>query len=227
MQVFSMRAVVVATAVFVTAAAPVMAKDNAAQVQKLVDDANVVLKDYIADKDMAGFRANAPKAKAILISPQIVKAGFILGGSGGQAVLLTRGKDGKWAGPAAYTLRTANVGFQAGVAESSMIGLVMTQKGVDKLMAGSFKLGSDVSIAAGPKGGGAATNLKADIISYGKSKGVYGGVNFSGTGVTPNNSYNEAYYGKAVTPTDILVTRSAPAPVGANPFVATVKGVAK
>lgn len=108
-----------------------------------------------------------------------------------------------------------------------MIGLVMTQKAVDKLMAGSFKLGSDVSIAAGPKGGGAATNLKADIITYGKSKGVYGGVNFSGTAVSPNESYNAAYYGKAVTPTDILVTRSAPAPVGANPFVTTVKSVAK
>lgn len=222
-----MCAVAIATVAFAVSVAPATAKSSAAEVQKLVDESNAVLKDYISDKDMAGLRAHAPKAKAILISPQIVKAGFILGGSGGQAVLLTRGKDGKWAGPAAYTLRTANVGFQAGISESSMIGLVMTQKAVDKLMAGSFKLGSDVSIAAGPKGGGAATNLKADIISYGKSKGVYGGVNFSGTSVSPNESYNTAYYGKAVTPTDILVTRSAPAPVGANPFVTTVKGVAK
>jgi len=203
-------------------AGPAAAKDTAADMQKLVDDSNTVLKTYMADKEMAGLRANASKAKAILISPEIVKAGFILGGSGGQAVLLTRGKDGKWAGPAAYTLRTANVGFQAGISESSMVGLIMTQKAVDKLMAGSFKLGSDVSIAAGSKGGGAATDLKADIISYGKSKGVYGGVNFSGTGVSPNDSYNAAYYGKSVTPTDILVTRSVPAPAGAKPLVNTV-----
>jgi lipid-binding SYLF domain-containing protein len=104
-----------------------------------------------------------------------------------------------------------------------MVALVMTQKAFDSLLAGDFKLGGDVSVAAGPVGGGAKSNLKADVIAYGKSKGLYGGVNFSGTGIATNNHWTEEFYGqKPLTPVDILVTRSVKPQPGAEPLLRAV-----
>ena len=116
----------------------------------------------------------------MLIAPQIVKAGFIFGGSGGRAVLVAR--DGRtWAGPAFYDLATASVGFQAGVEVSEVVIVVMTDKGLNSLLASSFKIGGDASIAAGPVGAGAKSTVTADLISFSRAKGVYGGLNLDGT----------------------------------------------
>jgi lipid-binding SYLF domain-containing protein len=216
--VFALAAAAGATLAF---AAPAAAKIS--DQQKLVNDSAVTFQELLADKDMTWLRANIGKAKAVIIAPSIVKAGFIFGGSGGQGVVLARGKDGKFHGPAFYKLGTASVGFQAGVSESNMVALVMTQKGFDSILAGDFKLGGDVSVAAGPVGGGAKSNLKADVVAYGKSKGLYGGVNFSGTGIATNNNWSEEFYGqKPLTPVDILVTRSVKPQPGADPLLRAV-----
>jgi SH3 domain-containing YSC84-like protein 1 len=202
-------------------AGPVSAKIS--DQQKLVNDSTITFQDMLNDKDMSWLRSNLSKAKAIIIAPSIVKAGFIFGGSGGQGVVVVRGKDGKFHGPAFYKLGTASVGFQAGVSDSSMVSLVMTQKAFDSLLAGDFKLGGDVSVAAGPVGGGAKSNLKADVIAYSKSKGLYGGVNFSGTGIATNNNWSEQYYGtKPLTPVDILVTRTVKPVEGAEPLLRAI-----
>ena len=150
---------------------------------------------------------NIGRARAILIAPQIVKAGFILGGSGGRAVLVAR--DGRaWIGPAFYDLGTASVGFQAGVEVSEAVMLVMTERGLNSLLSTSFKLGGDASIAAGPVGAGARSTVTADIIAFSRAKGVYGGVNFDGTVVYANVGWNDAYYGRSnVLPPDILIRK--------------------
>lgn len=102
--------------------------------QKLVNDAQTTLSNFIRDPDQTWIHQNIGRAKAILIAPQIVKAGFIFGGSGGRAVLVAR--DGSaWVGPAFYDLATASVGFQAGLEVSEAVIVVMTQKGLDSLMA--------------------------------------------------------------------------------------------
>lgn len=202
-------------------AAPAIAKVS--DQQKLVNDSAVTFQELLADKDMGWLRANIGKAKAVIIAPSIVKAGFVFGGSGGQGVVLARGKDGKFHGPAFYKLGTASIGFQAGVSESNMVALVMTQKAFDSLLAGDFKLGGDVSLAAGPVGGGAKSDINADVVAYGKSKGLYGGVNFSGTGIATNNNWSEKFYGKKpLTPVDILVTRTVKPQPGAEPLVRAV-----
>jgi lipid-binding SYLF domain-containing protein len=145
----------------------------------------------------------------VLIAPEIVKAGFILGGSGGRGVLLARNaKTGKWVGPAFYTLATGSVGFQAGISVSEVVMLVMTEKGLNSLLSTSFKVGGDVSVAAGPVGAGAKSNIAADLISYSRAKGIYGGLNLDGTVVSTNDEWNSAYYGKAVTPPDILIRQN-------------------
>jgi lipid-binding SYLF domain-containing protein len=217
-------ALTLAVAAGVTLAMGAPAAAKVSEQQKLVDESTQTLQLFLGDKELTWLRANIGKAKAVIIAPSVVKAGFIFGGSGGQGVVLARGKDGKWAGPAFYKLGTASVGFQAGVSDSSMVALVMNQKALDSLMAGSFKLGADASVAAGPVGGGAKSNLKADVIAYSKSKGLYGGVNFSGTGIATNNNWSEQFYGvKPLTPIDILVKRSVK-PGTAAPLVAVLEG---
>src|SRR5213079_2906019 len=121
---------------------------------------------------------NIGRAKAVMVAPEVVKAGFIFGGSGGRAVTLARDeKTGKWAGPAFYTLATASVGFQAGVAVSEVVALVTSDKALRALMATSVKLGPDASIAAGPVGAGAKADIVSDLVTFSRDKGVYGGLN--------------------------------------------------
>src|SRR5213080_4823785 len=98
--------------------------------QKLVDRADKTLSNFLRDPDMTWLQQNIGRAKAVMIAPEVVKAGFIFGGSGGRAVLVAR--DGRtWVGPAFYDLATASVGFQAGIEVSEAVIVVMTDKGLN------------------------------------------------------------------------------------------------
>ncbi len=90
-----------------------------------------------------------------------------------------------------------------------MVTLVMTDKGMNSLLSSSFKVGGDASVAAGPVGAGAKSDVVADLITFSRSKGLYGGLNLDGTVISTNDDWNKAYYGKAVTPPDILTLGSA------------------
>ena len=183
-------------------AAPVAAQTNP---QKLVADAQATLDNFMRDPAQTWVHQNIGRAKGILIVPQIVKAGFIFGGSGGQGVLVVRNGNA-WVGPAFYDLATASVGFQAGVEVSEALIVVMTDKGLNSLMATTFKVGGDASIAAGPVGAGAKSTITADLVSFTRSKGIYGGVNLDGTVVHANTDWNGQFYGaKNVLPPDILI----------------------
>ncbi len=177
--------------------------------RSLVTEATVTFANFRDDPGMSWLKRNLPHAKAVMIAPSLAKAGFILGGAGGRAVVVARDpKTGAWVGPAFYTLATASVGVQAGVAVTQMVTLVMTDRGVDSLLSDSFKMGGDATLAAGPVGGGAQADLVADLISFSRATGVYGGLNFDGTVVVPSDSWNRMYYGKPVNATDILVRES-------------------
>ena len=183
--------------------------------ENLVSDARNTLSNFLRDPDQTWIQDNLGRAKAVMIAPQIVKAGFIFGGSGGRAVLVAR--DGRtWAGPAFYDLATASVGFQAGVEVSEAVIVVMTDKGLNSLLSSSFKIGGDASVAAGPVGAGAKSTVTADLITFTRAKGLYGGVNLDGTVVNTNIAWNDAYYGRSnVLPPDILIRRSATSPKSA------------
>ncbi len=174
--------------------------------RNLVTDATVTLSNFLNDPDMTWLHRNVKRAKAVLVAPQITKAGFILGGSGGRGVVVARdAKSGKWVGPAFYTLATASIGFQAGVSVSEVVTLVMTDKGMNSLLSDSVKLGGDAAVAAGPVGAGAQSNLSADFVSFSRATGVYGGINFDGTVISTADAWNRAYYGQKVHAPDILV----------------------
>jgi lipid-binding SYLF domain-containing protein len=199
-----------------------------AEQQKLVDDATTSFSNFMRDPDMTWLQQNVNRAKAVMISPALLKAGFIFGGSGGRAVVLARdAKSGKWVGPAFYTMATASVGFQAGVQVSEALTLVMTDKALNSLLATSVKLGADASVAAGPVGAGARSDVVADFIAFSRAKGVYGGLNLDGTVIGISNDWNEVYYNKkGILPPDILVRVSAHNK-GANKLIAEVSRAGK
>ena len=221
------RSIVATLMAALAAAAFAPAAQAQSEQQKLIDQSQASLSNFIRDPDMTWLQQNLGRAKGILIAPEVVKAGFIFGGSGGRAVLVARDpKTGKWVGPAFYALATASVGFQAGVAVSEMVTLVMTDKGMNSLLSPSFKIGGDASVAAGPVGAGAKSDIVADLIAFSRSKGVYGGLNLDGTVVNTSDDWNAAYYGKKVTSPDILV-RGAVTSKGGDKLLAEVSRVAK
>ena len=181
----------------------------------LVADARATLSNFLRDPDQTWIQGNLSRAKAVLIAPHIVRAGFIFGGSGGRAVLVSR--DGSmWSGPAFYDLATASVGFQAGIDVSEVVIVVMTEKALNSLLSPSFKVGGDASIAAGPVGAGVRSTITADLVAFTRAKGVYGGLNLDGTIVNANDGWNSAYYGRSVLPPDILIRRTATNPNAAQ-----------
>ena len=201
-------ATILAAMLLVAAAPGAMAADKE-DAQGIVDKSRVTLSGFMKDKDYEWLRANIKKAKGVLIYPQVLKAGFILGGSGGTGVLLTRdSKTGEWSDPAFYTLGSVSFGLQIGGEAAEVVLLVMSQKGVDSLLTSKFKLGGDTSIALGPVGTGAKADITADFISFAKSKGLYAGLNLDGSYLDVRDSLNKAYYGKEATPVDIIVKKS-------------------
>jgi lipid-binding SYLF domain-containing protein len=177
-----------------------------AEQQELVDKARITFESYMRDENMSWLRDNLDSAKGLLIAPSVLKGGFILGGSGGRGILVVKdAKTGKWTQPGFYTLGSVTFGLQIGGEAAEVIMMVRSQKGIDKLLTTSFKLGGDTSVAVGPVGGGAKTTITADILSFARSKGAYAGANFEGAVIKTRDNWNQAYYGKTVTPVDIFV----------------------
>jgi len=194
----------------------VMAKEKAEETtvmaneqQGLVDKARVTFESFMADKNQSWLKENLNQAKGLMIIPSLLKAGFVVGGSGGSGLLIVKDdKTGQWSQPAFYTLGSGTFGLQIGAEAAEIIMMVRTQKAVDRLLTSSFKLGADTSIAVGPVGAGAKTNVVADILSFSRTKGAYAGVSLEGSVFNTKDKWNEAYYGKAVSPADIIVKRS-------------------
>ena len=221
-----MRIVSLRNTLFAVCAASLAAVSPAAlaqsEQQKLVNEALTTFNNFERDPNMTWFQQNAGRAKAFLIAPQVAKAGFIFGGSGGRAVLVARNpKTGKWDGPAFYVLATASVGFQAGISVSEVVTMVMTEKGLNSLLSTSVKLGGDASVAAGPVGAGAQGEVITDMVSFARAKGVFGGLNLDGTAITISDEWNQSYYHKKVLPPDILVLENVKN-ASAGPLLAAV-----
>jgi lipid-binding SYLF domain-containing protein len=174
--------------------------------QTSVKEAEATLARFQSDPDMKWLQAHIKDAKAIMISPKVLEAGFIVGGSGGPAVVIARTNTAQgWSNPAFYKLATGTLGLQAGAQSSEVVALIMSQKALDSLMSNSFKMGGDVSVAAGPVGAGAGSQLNADMVVFSRAKGLYGGLNLDGTVVSIDEKGNQAYYGRPASPIDILV----------------------
>ena len=181
---------------------------DATDAQGLVDKARITFNEFIGDNNYWWLRDHLKDAKGILIYPQVIKGGFIVGGSGGTGVFLVKDEmTGDWSQPAFYTIGSVTLGLQIGGEASQIVVMAMSQKAIDSLLSSSFKFGGDVSVALGPIGGGAKENITADFISFAKSKGLYAGINLEGSVVNVRDSLNNAYYAKKTTPVDIIIKK--------------------
>jgi lipid-binding SYLF domain-containing protein len=205
---FAKRAAFVALAILIGFSAAPASAASRGEVQQRVDDAHRTIRNFAADPDMVWFRDNIGRARGVLIVPTSVKAGFILGGSGGGGVLLARSpRSGRWSYPAFYRMGSITFGLQIGGEVSELVLMIMTQRGINAFLSTEFKIGGDISVAVGPVGAGAKAQT-ADIIAFARTKGVYGGINIEGSAITINRSANHAYYGRPVSPVDILIRRT-------------------
>jgi len=198
-----------------------------AEQQLFVDKARVTFDSFMTDQNQSWLRENLNQAKGLIIIPSLLKAGFFIGGSGGSGVLIVKNdKSGQWSQPAFYTLGSGTFGFQIGVEAAEIIMMVRTQKAVDALFTSSFKLGGDTSVAVGPVGTGVKSNIVADILSFSRTKGAYAGVSLEGSVIKTKDKWNEAYYGKAIRPVDIIVKRSVSNPGSKNLLKSVAKAAA-
>ena len=155
-------------------------------------------------------------AHAIAVIPDVVTAGLIFGGRGGKGLISVRSPDGTWSNPSFIKLGGGSVGFQAGVSSSDVILVFRSPRGVDSIVNGKFTLGGDASVAAGPVGRSAQAStdeqLKAEIYSYSRARGLFAGVSLDGTWLRIDHKANQAVYGRNTTPRMIFEGRADAAP---------------
>jgi lipid-binding SYLF domain-containing protein len=184
--------------------------DDIGDAKNIINQAEATLKNFMNDPDMKWFGSHLQEAKGVYIVPKLTKGAFIFGVEGGNGVVLAReDKSGGWSEPVFYETSAASFGLQAGAQSSEAVVLIMTPKAVDSLMANKIKLGADGSVAIGPKGGGADTNLAADFVTFTRAKGLYAGVSFDGASIRSRDELNAAYYGQDVRPSDIIIAHKA------------------
>jgi lipid-binding SYLF domain-containing protein len=167
------------------------------------------------------------KAKCVVVLPSVVKAAFGVGGSYGHGAMVCRtGSDfnGPWGPPAMYSLEGGSFGFQIGGQATDVVLLIMNDAGVNSLLRSKVKLGAGASIAAGPKGRSAAANtdayMRAEILSYSRSRGVFAGVSLNGATLHADNNGNRELYGKSISAKQIIEGPNRPAiPPSANSLV--------
>ena len=190
-------------AALIIAIAPAHAKSKGEKAEGLVTKAAETVSYFAQDSAYEPLWDLADGAKAMVIVPRSFRGGFMFGASGGNAVMIARNEDGSWSEPTFFTIGSVSFGFQIGGEMSESILLVMTQRGVEQLLSTSVKLGGDLSLAAGPIGGGAKAQT-VDVLAFSRSRGLYGGVSLEGAILKARHSWNREYYGAEVSPVDII-----------------------
>ncbi|MCK6450163.1 MAG: lipid-binding SYLF domain-containing protein [Alphaproteobacteria bacterium] len=200
------RAATIAAAFLVGCLALIPACGNAdsAADNDRIERAAQVLDRFVNDPANHGLREALKRARGVLIVPMYVRAGIVIGGTGGSGVMMLRRPDGGWNGPAFYDAAAGTLGPQVGVSKSELVMLFMSQRSVERALHGSMQFGADASIAAGPVGAGERGPF-ADIYTYVRPVGAYAGVSVSTGAVEPDRSENEQFYGSGATAEAILV----------------------
>jgi lipid-binding SYLF domain-containing protein len=196
-----------------------------------VDAATQVLNEIMAAPARSIPRALLHDAQAVVIVPGLIKGGFIIGGRYGHGVLVMRNEQGVWRAPSFITMAGGSIGWQIGVQSTDIILVFKTRHGVQSLINGKFTIGGDVSAAAGPVGREASAStdlqLKAEIYSYSRSRGLFVGAAFDGTVVSMDNAETAAYYrGTGILGPDAPPGQAPTLPPSANALLGTIAAYA-
>lgn len=182
---------------FMVAAAGTATAQTKEEAERIIEKARIVVEEMMTSRDRVVPEDLLRDCAGLAIIPEMIKGGFIVGGSYGKGVVLAH-KAGKWSGPAFIYLGAGSLGFQIGVEMVDLILVVIGDQTMDSFLKASFKLGGDVAIAAGPYGAQAtaATDilLKGGIFSYSRAQGLFAGVSLEGAGMGTQSDLNRAYY---------------------------------
>jgi lipid-binding SYLF domain-containing protein len=193
--------------------------------QKRLEECGVVMQEVLNIPD------NIPtelleKAECVIVIPSVRKLAFGVGASYGRgAMVCRRGSkfNGPWGAPAMYALEGGSIGFQIGGEATDLILLVMNDRGMESILSSKVKLGADASVAAGPKGRDASANtdawMRAEILSYSRSRGVFAGVSLEGTTLRPDDDASQQVYGRAIRAKDIVRSQNMGVPTTGRHFV--------
>lgn len=156
------------------------------------------------------------EARAVVVVPDALKVGLVLGGRRGHGLLAVKRPDGTWSNPSFVKLTGGSIGFQAGVQSADIVLVFRSDRGLDSIVNGKITLGADAGVAAGPMGRNASTatdgQLKAEIWSWSRARGLFAGVALDGAVLSIDDAANEAVYGRDTTPRMIFEGRAAGAP---------------
>ena len=186
-----------------------------------VDSATEVLSKIMEIPERAIPPALLADAQGIAVVPGVIKVGFFVGGQYGRGVLVIRGKGGAWSNPVFISLTSGSIGWQIGAESTDFVIVFKTPRSIEGIMKGQYTLGAEAAAAAGPVGRSvkASTDieLKAEIYSYSRSRGLFAGVSLEGSSLQIDDKSNAAYYGKEeVRPSAILSGKGIKTPAGAE-----------
>lgn len=208
---------------------PVVGEDKEEKVDDRIRESATVIKEILdvpdgIPKDLLN------KAECVVIYPSVKKAAFGVGGSYGRGLITCRtGRyfSGSWSAPAMFALEAGSFGFQIGAEATDFVLLVMNESGANSVMSSKVKLGADAAVAAGPVGrdAAAATDivLKAEILSYSRSKGLFAGVSLEGSTLRSDDGANKALYGKELSAKEIVRLGKVPPPASAQRLLAILR----
>ncbi|MGK9230810.1 lipid-binding SYLF domain-containing protein [Inquilinus limosus] len=167
--------------------------------QLLVDESRIALQTLLASPELTQLPRYIRGAKAVLIAPELLRGGFIVGGRGGNAVMLVRLPDGNWSYPAFYGIGGGSLGLQIGGQVSQLVLTIMTDKGLRAVEQSSFTVGADLSGSLFTLGAGVGAstglNTNADMYAFSQNKGLFAGGTLDGTVISEDQGMNDAYYG--------------------------------
>jgi len=189
--------------------------------QSLVDQSLDTARKILDGKDFPDARKVMNNARGVMIVPELVQGGFIIGAAGGRGVLMSRTGRSDWSYPAFYGLGSGSVGLQVGGKVSEIIFIIRTEKGLHAIIDHKFKFGAEAGVtmvAVGAGFEGASTSaLGADIVAFANSNGLFAGASLEGSYIDADNDWNALYYGQGATGKAIVVDRRFTNP-GAEPI---------
>ena len=151
------------------------------------------------------------KAQCVIVIPSLTKVALGIGGSYGRGTMVCRSgeaRNGPWGAPAMYAIEGASFGFQLGAEATDLVLMVMNSRGVNALLSSKVKLGAQASVAAGPKGrhveASTDASMRAELLSYSRSRGLFAGVSIEGTSLRPDDDANEQVYGRRLSAKEII-----------------------
>ncbi len=164
-------------------------------------------------KDFTTMEENIPAellkiTEGIIVVPKLINAGFVVAGKRGKGIAIVKNSDGSWSAPAFVTMTGGSLGFQAGVQSIDLVLIFKSRETLENIGKGTFTLGGDISVTAGPLGRSSSANtdykLEAEVYSYSRSKGIFAGISLSGSALDVDRKANEKFYGEDESALDIF-----------------------